>query len=151
MVLDPERGCVRGREERKIGPKTDLSFFLIEKRKDKWRLAIDTTKHAPLQSDLDKIKEYAKLARGERIVEFSRIEHPVFPGFIPYGLPEDEEKEYLPPINLAYRCGYCKVIYAGRPDIHESSTTPGFIDFNCGICKGTMYSEEVEPNRCRGL
>ncbi len=148
MVFDSEKGCVRDQIQQACDPELTPVSLKLEEFAARWSLAITQLRHAPVQSDLDKI--YDGLLLGRKVKELPRKSHPIFPGFTPYGL-EAEFKTSLLESDLGYRCGYEKVIYAGRPEIQESPERRGHIDFNCGICKDTMYSEEVEPNRCKGF
>tara|TARA_Y100000034_G_C6879681_1_gene402843 strand:+ start:1088 stop:1498 length:411 start_codon:yes stop_codon:yes gene_type:complete len=133
MVLDSERGCVRG-EQNPVSLELELQRIM-------WSHALDKTRHAPLQSNLEEI--YGEVANGNRIIDFQTWDKSMFPGFTPYGLdigPDDV------PVNLAYRCGNCTIIFAGRPDIHESPDLSGFIDYDCGSCGKTMYRGEPQQS-----
>jgi|SRR3989338_1973250 len=147
MVFDLERGCVRGRNWQNISPEQTSVSLAIELNRSMWSEALPEVKHAPTLRDLENAYTHRKTQTP--LVEFPNRTHPVFPGFTPYGLIDDVNSKVL--AVLGYRCGYERIIYAGSPDIQESQDRPGHIDFNCRVCKGTMYSEEVEPNRCRGL
>ncbi len=144
MVYDSEKGCVRD-----ITDEPTPSSRRIEDELFLWQDALPQPKHTPLQSDLSKIYGEA-ITNGHPIVELEKQEHLVFPGFTRYGIKPNDlvELHRTMPIrkDLAYRCGYEKIIYAGRPEIKESPERQGSIDFNCGMCKGTMYSEEIQPN-----
>ncbi len=141
MVFDPERGYVRG-----CGPEQTSVSLAVELKRSLWSEALPEVRHALTLRDLENIYTHRKTQTP--LVEFPNRTHPVFPGFAPIG-PEIGPDDV--PVNLGYRCGYERIIYAGSPEIQESPERPGHIDFNCRMCKGTMYSEEVEPNRCRGF
>lgn len=118
-----------------ITPEQNLISLKLEDEIARWRNALKTQRYAPLRKDLEKI--YKGILDGRKIKELQRKEHPVFPGFTPYGTSEDNL--------LAYRCGYEKTILAGSPDIVESDIQR-HINFNCRSCKATMYSEEAGTN-----
>ena len=141
MVLDSERGCTR--EAQSCGPETTDVSFALECEQFLWSDAFDQPRHAPLQSDLEKI--YADRLNGRKIIEHLPLKDDGsdLPGMTIFSMARNEPVEEF---SIAYRCGSCRVIYAGRPNIHESSERFGHIDFDCGMCKRTMYSLEVEPN-----
>src|SRR3989344_2166727 len=133
------------RQEIPLGIKIEL-----EDESSHWAYALKKPKHVQWQSDLTKIYGQA-VTGGEPIVEFEKNEHPSLPGFSRIGLNPFTLASLPIRRDLAYRCGYERTIVAGRPEIKDSEKRPGCIDFNCVMCKNTMYSERVQPNRARGF
>ena len=93
MVFDPERGCVYGRNWQDVAPRQTLISLRLEIERESWSQASETPKHAPLQSNLERI--YTDKLNGRTVSELPRAEHPVFPGFTPYGLVNRDTSEIL--------------------------------------------------------
>ena len=167
-MLDREGGCVRGRRESyrlpSLSPLETVISRKIQDVKDTWeegQLQLQKRQselraeyaekglkykvallweHAPTAEDLRKI--YGTFLDNKVIAEHEPQSHPVFPGFSHLSIPAEKDIEH----NIAYRCGACKIIYAGAPRIYENEEQLGFVSFGCRVCQRVMYSEDAEPN-----
>jgi hypothetical protein len=130
-LFDSESDYVIDREP--ILEQTTAYLRLVEEKKI-WSGALEKPKHVELSSGLRKLHP-ALLEEIE--VKETVYKHNSLPGFTAFGISSGV-------VNLAYRCGKCTIIFAGRPNIHLSDSDPNSIEYDCGVCKNTMYTEDVD-------
>ncbi len=121
------------------GPESTALTRKLEDEALAWSNALEPARRVESLVELEDL--YSKsLGRKVAISQvFKR--HPVFTGMTKLRNDLNEREE-----NLGYACSPCKSTYAGKPSIVPSDIQ-GYINFDCGVCRTTLDSREVEPTK----